>query len=137
MLATKGVVDATPAGAWNSGHPGPRPSGARYARVHLRSCSDVANMGQEIQPEAAKRTVVQTETLDTEGNRHANQQVKFEKERTGEISGLNHFPVFDGEILVDQLSTEAFGRRIHDQHTKACELCEHAAPFAHEILRHH
>ena len=39
-----------PYGAWNSGHPGPRPSGARCARVHLRSCSDVANLGQEIQP---------------------------------------------------------------------------------------
>ena len=65
VLATKDVVGATSAGARNSGHPGPRPSGARYARVHLRSCSDVANLGQNIQPEAAKRTVVQTATLDT------------------------------------------------------------------------
>ena len=65
VLATKDVVDATSAGAWNSGHPGPRPSGARCARVHLRSCSDVANLGQNIRPESAKRTVVQTATLDT------------------------------------------------------------------------
>ena len=43
----------------------PRPSGARYARVHLRSCSDVGNLGQNIQPEAAKRTVTQPATLDT------------------------------------------------------------------------
>ena len=65
VLATKNVVGATSAGARNSGHPGPRPSGARCARVHLRSCCDVANLGQNIQPEAAKRTVVQTATLDT------------------------------------------------------------------------
>ena len=59
----------------------PRPSGARYARVHLRSCSDVANLGQNIQPEAAKRTAVQTATLDTGdifmtiNNFHANESV--------------------------------------------------------------
>ena len=63
------------------GHPGPRPSGARCARVHLRSCSDVANLGQNIQPEAAKRTVVQTATMDTGdtfmtiNNFHANESV--------------------------------------------------------------
>ena len=59
----------------------PRPSGARCARVHLRSCSDVANLGQNIQPEAAKRTAVQTATLDTGdifmtiNNFHANESV--------------------------------------------------------------
>ena len=81
VLATEAVDTPTSEGAWNSGHPGPRPSGARCARVHLRSCSDVAKLGQNIQPEAAKRTVQQTATLDTEGifmtinNFHANEGV--------------------------------------------------------------
>ena len=81
VLATKDVVGATSAGARNSGRPGPRPSGARCACVHLRSCCDVANLGQNIQPEAAKRTVVQTATLDTGdifmtiNNFHANESV--------------------------------------------------------------
>ena len=47
-----------------------------------------ANLGQNIQPEAAKRTVVQTATLDTGRILHDHQQVTCEKERTGEISGL-------------------------------------------------
>ena len=51
VLATEDVDTPTSEGAWNSGHPGPRPSGARCARVHLRSCCDVANLGQNIQPE--------------------------------------------------------------------------------------
>ena len=57
--------DISPVCGIDSGHPGPRPSGARCARVHLRSCCDVANLGQNIRPEAAKRTVTQTATLDT------------------------------------------------------------------------
>ena len=88
VLETEVVDTPTSEGAWNSGHPGPRPSGARCARVHLRSCSDVANLGQNIRPEAAKRTVVQTATLDTGRILHDHQQVTCEKERTGEISGL-------------------------------------------------
>ena len=55
----------------------PTPEGAR------------ANLGQNIQPEAAKRTVVQTATLDTGRIPQEHQQVTCEKERTGEISGLN------------------------------------------------
>ena len=101
VLATKDVVDATSAGARNSGRlrsrfcyfdtllplascrkldplrtpradisvgpfslgkavlclgqrptsSNPRPSGARCARVHLRSCCDVANLGQNIRPD--------------------------------------------------------------------------------------
>ena len=47
-----------------------------------------ANLGQNIQPEAAKRTVVQTATLDTGRILHDHQQVTCEIERTGEISGL-------------------------------------------------
>ena len=87
VLATEVVDTPTTEGAWNSGHPGPRPSGT----VHLRSCSDVANLGQNIQPEAAKRTVVQTATLDTGRILHDHQQVTCERERTGEISGLEIF----------------------------------------------
>ena len=82
VLATKDVVGATSAGARNSGHPGPRPSGARCARAYIFApCSDVANLGQNIQPEAAKRTAVQTATLDTGdifmtiNNFHANESV--------------------------------------------------------------
>ena len=47
-----------------------------------------ANLGQNIQPEAAKRTVVQTATSDTGRIPQDHQQVTCEKERTGEISGL-------------------------------------------------
>ena len=69
MLATEGVDT-------------PTPKGAR------------ANLGQNIQPEAAKRTVVQTATLDTGQVPQEHQQVTFEKERTGEISGLDGYLPF-------------------------------------------
>ena len=51
-----------------------------------------ANLGQNIQPEAAKRTLMQTATLDTGRILHHHQQVTCEKERTGAISGLGHAP---------------------------------------------
>ena len=97
VLATEDVDTPTSEGAWNSGHPGPRPSGARCARVHLRSCSDVANLGQEIQPKAAKRTVVQTVTSATDQHCHNYQHFAFERERTGELSALDAFWTRIGE----------------------------------------
>ena len=59
----------------------PTPEGAR------------ANLGQNIQPEAAKRTVVQTATLDTGRIPQGYQQATCKKERTGEISGLGRYRV--------------------------------------------
>ena len=81
MLATEGVVNATPEGA-------------------------CANLGQNIQPESAKRTVVQTATLDTGRIPQDHQQVTCEKERTGELSGLNLNPAFLDRPLVPRAATK-------------------------------
>ena len=63
MLATEGVAI-------------PTPEGAR------------AKLGQKIQPESAKRTVVQTATWATDQYVQLIQYVMCERERTGAISGL-------------------------------------------------
>ena len=85
VLATEGIDTPTPEGACAN-------LGQNIQPAHFCRSKNVRprpkGSAQDVPSTAAKRTVMQTATLDTGWILHDHQQVTCEKERTGEISGL-------------------------------------------------